>query len=144
MEVFFMPRFTKRINSAACQAPPHRPMGLLFHTPGGGGGSPILPGPCYPKLPCLRPTQSLPDEPLRAAKPGIHRIHNLHQAMPSGLHRLPPYPLCCTPHACTGLHHIHRDLAPKACQAVNPQTHRISTLLACALQAHHAHAPKAH
>jgi hypothetical protein len=69
-------------------------------------------------------------------------IHNLSWATHSGLHRPPRSLLSCAPHACTGLHDL-RDHAPKACQASNPQTCRISIPLAHTHQAHQAHTPKA-
>jgi hypothetical protein len=68
----------------------------------------------------------------KTSQAGATDIHDLSWAMPSGLHRPPQSLVACI---------------PKACQASYPQTSRISTLLAHALQAcqaHQAHPPKAH
>jgi hypothetical protein len=101
-------------------------------------------GPCPAVL--HRPAQSLL---CLAMSPGPAKlqatdIHDLCWDTPSGLHRPTPSPLGCSPHACIGLHDLRQYRVPKACQAGNPQTHRLSTLPAHALLARQASAPKAH
>jgi hypothetical protein len=61
-----------------------------------------------------RPAQSLLGHTPQACKPGDHR----HSSSPLG----------CAPHACTGLHDLYLDCAPKAYQAINPQACTIFTL----------------
>jgi hypothetical protein len=112
-------------------------------------GSPILwpcslalPGQCYPKLPPLRPARSPPNEPLRPAKPGIHT--HMISTLSGHAPRSAQASIISAGLYHSGLHDLHRDHAPKACQASNPQTGRISTPRAHALQACQVHAPKAH
>jgi hypothetical protein len=117
VEGFSTPQYTKRIASAACQAPPHRPMELLLYRLWDLWSSSSAPYPTRAALPQTPTPQthtiSAGLSPLRPAKPVIHT---------------------CTistgpcPQACTGLHNLPWDHAPKAYQAANPQTHMISTL----------------
>jgi hypothetical protein len=108
------------------------------------------PGPQYPKLPPFIPTQSPPDRATKACQGGDPQTFTISAwPHPLGLHRparsllhgalplrtaKPAIHTCtisvllgCAPQACTGLHDVHWDLAPKACQASNPQTRMIST-----------------
>jgi hypothetical protein len=136
MEGLSTPWYTQRIASAAHQ--PH-PIGPWIHCSTHCGIS-------DPLAVFLSPTRAvLPQTPTpqtrristgwalkdcQTCDPQIFTI-SLCWSAPPGLHRPPWYLLGCTPHACTGLYDLHLNRAPKACQASNPQTHRIFTPGTC-------------
>jgi hypothetical protein len=148
--------FTKRKCSATCQALPHKPAEPLLHRPWDLQSSDPAPQPYQGHAtPNSHPSDlhnHCQTEPLRLAKPAIHRhsrsppghvpqacqsrdphTHNLHSTgpCPPGLHRPARSPLSCAPHTCTSLNKPAQSLpgsAPKAGQAGNPQICTISTM----------------
>jgi hypothetical protein len=133
-----MPPYTKRIACSERQAPPHRPAEPLHCR---GISNPLalplaLPGLSYLNMPTPRTAQSPPYEPLRLAKPEIHR----HSWSPPG-HALRPAQACMisfslgrTHQAChtrdTHMHDLHSAGLPQGLSSQG-SLHRQAGSLLC-------------
>jgi hypothetical protein len=156
MEDFFMSQFSKRTASTACQTPPYRPTGPLLCRPWDLQSlGPLLSHTRATCLrPAQACTSSTPSghatKACHASDP--QAPHNLHGAVPlrpaqactistrqcpsglpgqrsTGTARSWPgsCPLSRLSQWSIGMHDLHWDCVPKACQAGEPQTCTIST-----------------
>jgi hypothetical protein len=156
MEGFSTPQYSKIITRAARQALPHRPAEPPLHTPCHTPALFLSPArQCYPKLLPLRPARSLPNKPLRLAKPEIHKHsqslpgHTLRLAQACRMSALPchtlkachagdphMHDLCSTGPCSPGLHRpalisIPSGHAAQACHAGDPHTSNLHSAQLC-------------